>query len=490
MMIKWVGKRKKQEIQKFTDYVEKLFEGESVEAPALELPVHKKLAGYFECLLKSDKTLSNTAKELLITTTELSKFDVETSYLSKRLRKLGENISVLSESNLAIVEQTTASMHSVNEVVEEATAHFKGLTLSAKETMDKNHVSLNQVAVIDDLRSQVILSSEKMNSSISDLITLAEDVTKIVGTVENIANQTNLLALNASIEAARAGENGRGFSVVAEEIRKLSEETSMSLDSMKSIMNEIKHSAGQGRKNMESTLGHTNEMSEKIDLVHGTIEDNVQMMSNMFGEIDSVALELEDVKQLFSEVNKAMESSAKDAESLSQMAVEIQEDAQESEEISSEVSDIDNQLSLIVKEQMKVVNQNVFSYKKGEIIQDLTKAINAHRHWVDNLEDMVSKMETKPLQTNSSKCAFGHFYNSIGITHPEIKPTWEKIDVYHKRLHDKGHIVLSEIDLGNRENANTLFRDVKEISQKVIDSMEFVKEKIDEDSIKENRLFS
>lgn len=116
----------------------------------------------------------------------------------------------------------------------------------------------------------------------------AKDTNSIVGIIQNISSQTNLLGLNASIEAARAGEYGRGFSVVAEEIRKLSISSKESIDKIDSIMKKISNSMGTIDKN----INNANEISQSQSAALEQISASIQELNLTAHVLKNLAKEL------------------------------------------------------------------------------------------------------------------------------------------------------------------------------------------------------
>ncbi|MFW6025157.1 MAG: methyl-accepting chemotaxis protein [Candidatus Woesearchaeota archaeon] len=136
-------------------------------------------------------------------------------------------------------------------------------------------------------------NTEEVFSSITDLNNKSKEISNIVDLINNISTQTNLLALNAAIEAARAGEAGRGFSVVADEIRKLAEESSNATDKISSILNQV-------QQGIKETI---NKMDEGINSVEGSTKA-IKSTEDIFKQIQEVAFNLtKQIKDINNDTN-------------------------------------------------------------------------------------------------------------------------------------------------------------------------------------------
>lgn len=344
------------EAKSILDYVEKRLSGDKVQEPEVLYPLHMSVLKYFNQLIDSEEQMSEAAKKMLSLTAALSSFDVNMSHSAYKLIDFAEEMATLSESNLAIVEQTTASMNQVNETVNITADTLEQLSAASEVLVERNNQSLSQIEEVSALKDNVMSDANVMSQKIQQLVEMANRVNDIVNDVRGIADQTNLLALNASIEAARAGEHGRGFSVVAEEIRKLADDTKRSLEGMNTFVNNIQSAALSGKQSMESTINSTAEMSHKLDTITDTIRENVGMLNTTIEDVQIINKSMEGIRTATSEINQAMDSSSRDAEKLSMMTQAITADATESAEQAKQISYIDDSLSEIVKDMMNALH--------------------------------------------------------------------------------------------------------------------------------------
>ncbi len=461
------------------DYVGKKMAGEQVTPPTAEYYIHNTMLEYFEKLFANEKQMAMAAKDMVGITASLSSFDINMSHMAYGLMEFANEMSTLSESNLAIVEQTTASMSEVNETVHDTSSTLTKLSEASEILMTRNNSSLLQISEINSLKDNVVTDANIMSEQIQQLVDMANNVNEIVNSVKSIADQTNLLALNASIEAARAGEHGKGFAVVAQEIRKLADDTKTSLAGMNSFVMNIHQAAQDGKKSMDNTLKSTVEMSKKLDVVTDTIDKNVSMLKTTMDDVMLINQSMEGVKTATNEINHAMEASSADAERLSEMTKIIADDAGQSADFAKQISQIDDSLSIIVKSMMNSLHGSINAISNKELIQSLDKAKEAHMNWMKVLKKIVDEMKVYPLQVDDTKCAFGHFYHSIKVNHPAIKSDWDAIDHIHHEFHSYGGKTIDAIKSKNASEAMSYFHKAQETSKEVMASLEKVSAQIE-----------
>lgn len=110
----------------------------------------------------------------------------------------------------------------------------------------------------------------------------------------------------------------------------------------------------------------------------------------------------------------------------------------------------------------------------------LKKAAQSHLNWMKKIGSMVDRMELVPLQTNPNKCAFGHFYHAINVTHTKLVNEWENIDELHHSFHTMGDDIIKYVNENKKQEAAEVYKKIEEISVKMIEKLKSVENIITE----------
>lgn len=462
------------EMQKLMNYVDEFNRGENPSKPDISYGLHKDVLDSFEKLMENEKRMSQSAKEILDIASSLSEFDVGMSHISNQLMGLADDMAMISQSNLAIVEETTAGMQQVNESISTTSKTLENLASESSLLSEKNDESISLLEDVQNIKEDVQEDTRQMSDKFEQLVELAEEVSRIVDSVQEIADQTNLLALNAAIEAARAGEHGRGFGVVAEEIRKLADDTMQNLSGMREFVTSIHAATNDGKESLNKTLASTDDMNDKIEGVNATVIENVEMLSSVLKDVDLINSSMEEIRHASNEINEAMNESIGDSERITDMTENIYSEARHSVDFAKRISDIDDRLSEINNYLYEGLEGGVNGMSKEEFKGIIIRAKESHIEWVERLKSIVDNMEVAPLQTDGDKCAFGHFYNAVNIENEAIKDVWASIDSIHHDFHDLGDKALDGVKSKDYEAANDYYKEAHDLSQILLGKMDQV----------------
>lgn len=418
-----------------------------------------------------EKYMSESAKEILDIATSLSIFDVGMDHISHELLDYSKDMATLSQSNVAIVEETTASMNEVSEAVTNTTNTLANLSEGSHVLLEKNEASMLMLQEMEGLKEDIQRNTEDLSSRFEELVEVSYEVSRIVEGVKQIAEQTNLLALNAAIEAARAGEYGRGFAVVAEEIRKLSDNTQEGLKGMDVFLERIGTATEEGDISLRNTLKSTDHISDNIDKVNESVSENLQLVKKVMTDVEIINSDMEDIQTSTREITHAMSESGSDAERLNHMSYGIEREASKSVDFSKTISEIDDDLSEVVINLFQELKGSKNGISNSEVLVILKNAISSHIQWIETLKDMLDDMTAVPLQTDSNRCAFGHFYRAVDMDNDLVRDEWLRIDGIHHKVHSLGDVFLEHINNNDRESAQKVYNEASNTSKEMIASL-------------------
>ena len=297
-----------------------------------------------------------------VTVSKKDEIGLTTLALNRLLDKLQGNLKTISESAYSVASAAGLLSTTSNQVATASTQQSSSASDMAA-TVEEMTVSINHVADraqeanrLSSESGQLAISGEKIiGQTVRDIQDIAvtvhaaadlirgleqhsQEISNVVAVIKEVADQTNLLALNAAIEAARAGEQGRGFAVVADEVRKLAERTAVSTTEIATTIEQMRTTAGNAVGSMQGVVNKVTKGVESAQEADGAIrqigessrtavkmvEEITEAIREQGAATNNIATQVERIAQMSEESSAAAENSSQSAQDLDQLAVEMQ----------------------------------------------------------------------------------------------------------------------------------------------------------------------
>ncbi len=343
-------------------------------------------------------------------------------FLTNSIVDVREAVERNNELNSGIGQVEKEMLNSISNIAE----HTSNISVQTKQTVDITRKGRDLMATARGYSQDISNQISTLNTRIGTLSDSVDQIGEVISVISEISDQTNLLALNAAIEAARAGEAGRGFAVVADEVRKLAEKT---IKSTQEIVDTV--------KGMHENMTGVSDLSDKVNKILSEQRTSIEESYNSFDDIMSAVGELD------TSINEILVATEEQNAVSQHISGAIQTIADESHIILDRVQQLRHSYAdtfgVVAELEAKYLGQE-YHDKNAPFV----KAKAAHLAFMRKV--LVAYSRNEPAQlADHTRCDFGRFYYGEGMKMFKGDPLYMSIEQPHKTVHEIGIRLMSNI---------------------------------------------
>lgn len=348
------------------------------------------------------------------------------------------NIATAAEE----MSQTITDIAKNASVAAESSTDAMDIAQSGKQITDTTVETINEVNT----------STTELSDMVGKLSHSVTEIGSIVNVIKDIADQTNLLALNAAIEAARAGEQGRGFAVVADEVRKLAEKTIKATADISAKIGAVQADSELTAKSMAESSKGVTKAAGHIRNLNNVLESIVESIQKVRDQVTNIATAVEEQSSASDDVARNIETTSGIAKNMEKMSDDVMHEVNALVKISEELrntttgfkTQLNEQMMLdIAKTDHRVFVGKVASCLKGDISLDPSKLPDHHT------------------------CRFGKWYDTEGHDKCGKLPSFRLVDTPHAKIHAIAKEAVSLSNSGNKGKAQELYKEMEHLSDEI-----------------------
>ncbi len=362
-----------------------------------------------------------------------------------------------TEQIAAAVNEMSATVH---EVASNTSLAAEAANQADQDTAKGKQVVGRTVQAINDVASEM----ERIAEVIARVNDDSQRIGSVLDVIVGIAEQTNLLALNAAIEAARAGEQGRGFAVVADEVRTLAQRTQSSTEEIRAMI--------------EGLQGSAHEAVGVIEEGRQSTVVSVEQASNAGQALDAILQAVDTINAMNTQIATASEEQSAVADEINHNISRINEVTVQTTAESAVLSQESETLVQLSEDLLGVVGR--FNLGHKQLLIDLERAKVAHLSWKVKLRGFLDGRAelTRQQAVSDHECAFGKWYFSEGLESFGHLPEMEQVRQPHAEIHALIQRIVELKHNGQIEEAEKEYLKVEPLSDKIVGLIDSIKTRV------------
>ncbi len=457
---------------------------------------------FFANATKTAEATSNAAREIASISGQIS---VAANQVSMAVQEIATGGQSLSDIASETKHEVTGLIYSINAIAEAAQDTVVKVSAANEAAQKGSHAASVTIDEMNNIQQSVKAIANRTEGSMKDiennisksatkvteLVTHQSKITQITDVISGISNQTNLLALNAAIEAARAGEAGKGFAVVADEVRKLAEGSHQATLQINELIEATQKKSEETEHEMSGTkemiLMVSDSIKKDMDEIFSRITHSNAVVNEALNALDIIAQRVVEVASQVEEISASTEnqlaSSAKVEESIINVSAVAEESAASSEQASASMQETNASIDKVSYSSQELSKEAlslkaiIATYKfdahkaKTSIIE---LAIYDHQSFIARLERLLMGQANIDLGTlaDHHTCRFGKWYDGAGKNEYGHTETFKSLLTPHEKVHALGNELVRLHHAGQKDSAQQKLVEAKNYSSIVVGLLE------------------